>query len=97
MDVALFRAALRDAGMRAVPPDAPDVVHARLTALDDVCDRFLDRYLDAHPISPVRVGLWESLYTLKFALRVWTKVQPSRLPSRVATLERHVESTAVRS
>jgi hypothetical protein len=94
MDVALFRSALRDAGMRAVPANDPDVVASRLLALDDVCDHFLAAYLAAHPISPARVALWESLYVLKFVLRAWTKVQPSRLPARIATLEHHVATHA---
>jgi hypothetical protein len=92
MDVALFRAALRDAGMRGAPMDDPAVVESRLTALDEVCDHFLDRYLVDHPISRTRVSLWESLYTLKFALRAWTKVQPRRVAARAATLERHMAS-----
>ncbi|MEY2477759.1 MAG: hypothetical protein QOG87_3074 [Actinomycetota bacterium] len=92
MDVALFRAALRDAVMRAVRPSdrRVPVLGRRLAAVDEVCDSFLARYRTLAAVSVDRVALWESLYLLTSVLHCWTKVQPDRLLPRMAMLDHHL-------
>ena len=88
IDVAMFHASLRDAGLGATSD--PSVVRARLAVLDDVCDHFLARYRAARPISPPRVALWEGLDLLTYVLHCWTKLKPARLVPRMAMLEHHL-------
>jgi hypothetical protein len=95
MDVAMFRASLRDAGMRADGMRAdPASIDAGQLVLDEVCDLFVERYRATNPISISRISLWESLYLLTAVLHCWTKVKPALLPRRMASLERLLASTA---
>ena len=87
IDVALFRAALRDATLRMAPADAVD---ARVAAVDDVCERFLTAYEAAATISRARVAVWEGLYLLTFVLHCWTKVRPARIAGGTALLASHL-------
>ena len=87
IDVALFRAALRDATLRMAPDDAVD---ARVAEVDVVCERFLQAYEAAAPISRARVAVWEGLYLLTFVLHCWTKVRPARIAGRSALLASHL-------
>lgn len=87
MDVALFRSALRNDVVHAAPDDA---VAARLDAVDAVADVFLRSYAEQRPVSLARVRLWERLYLVTSLLHCWTKLQPARLPGRMAALERHM-------
>jgi aminoglycoside phosphotransferase (APT) family kinase protein len=95
MDVALFRASLRDAGLRAL--EAGDRVGADgagreegLTLLDAACERFLAVYEQAAPISRRRVALWETGEALIAVLHCWTKVKFDRLSYRLALLQRRL-------
>lgn len=89
IDVALFRAALRDATLRMAPADAVD---SRVTEVDAVCERFLQAYEAVAPISRARVAVWEGLYLLTFVLHCWTKVRPARIAGRTALLTAHLAS-----
>jgi hypothetical protein len=87
IDVALFRAALRDATLRMAPDDA---IAARIAAVDGVCEHFLEAYEAVAPISRARVAAWEGLYLLTFVLHCWTKVRPGRIAGRSALLMSHL-------
>ena len=91
IDVALFRAALRDATLRMAPDD--EVIRsARVLEVDGVCEHFLSAYEAAAPVSRARVALWEGLYLLTFVLHCWTKVRPNRIAGRMALLMSHLET-----
>jgi hypothetical protein len=93
IDVALFRAAVRDVGASTAFEGNGTAIENRLRLLDKVCDDFLARYRAAHPISIERVALWESLDLLTFVLHCWSKLQPRRLAHRMAMLEHHLRTT----
>jgi Ser/Thr protein kinase RdoA (MazF antagonist) len=88
IDVALFRAALRDATLRTTPEGA---IAARVAAIDDVCEQFLAAYEAAAPVSRARVAVWEGLYLLTFVLNCWTKVRPGRITGLMTLLTSHVD------
>jgi hypothetical protein len=89
MDVALFMSSLRNAVLHAAPAESLD---DRLDAVDAIADTFLHTYLDHRAVSLARVRLWERLYLVTSVLHCWTKIQPGRLPARMAVLERHVDA-----
>ena len=94
MDLALFRASLRKNVMRlgssAGPPGPfPDL----LSALDGLCDLFLDEYARVAPVSRERVTLWETLYLLDSVLNSWNKLEPDLLESSMVLLDRHVRQS----
>jgi hypothetical protein len=91
IDVALFRAALRDATLHLAPDDA-EALRQRLEAMGDICDQFLRAYEAVAPISRARVALWEGLYLLTFVLHCWTKVRPRRITGRMMLLTSHLEA-----
>lgn len=97
LDVALFRAALRDAGTRplATADASPTTFGAAADVLDDLGDRFLSRYQHLAPVSAARVALWENLDLVTSVLHCWTKVKPERLVTRIALLRRHLQQSAV--
>jgi hypothetical protein len=85
LDVALFRAGIKDIGAGAQP-------EIDLAALEAVADGFLRHYEAVAPISRERVMLWEAVDLLVYVLHAWTKVSPKRLPVRMASLARHLVS-----
>jgi Ser/Thr protein kinase RdoA (MazF antagonist) len=89
IDVALFRAALRDATLRHAPDDAASR-RVREQAVGSVCEDFLAAYEATAPISRARVALWEGLYLLTFVLHCWTKVRPARIAGRMDLLMSHL-------
>jgi len=97
LDVALFRAAVRDVGAGALlaAGRAGADLERGLDALDALCDGFLDRYRAHHVLSSERVLLWETLDLLTYVLHCWTKIKPDRLPTRMALLDRHVAREAL--
>ena len=64
-----------------------------MSALDGLGDLFLDEYERVAPVSWERVALWETLYLLESALNSWIKLEPERLESSMALLERHVRQS----
>jgi hypothetical protein len=90
LDVALFRATVRDLGMGTLPRTAsPAACRARLARLDALCDEFLGRYQERSPVSPRRVAVWEALDLLTNVLHAWTKAKPVRLAHGVTLLRDH--------
>ena len=61
--------------------------------LDELCDRFLDEYERAAPVSRERVALWETLYLLENVLNTWEKVRPECLPGAMALFEHHLRQS----
>jgi phosphotransferase family enzyme len=97
LDVALFRAAVRDVGAGALLGSGaprPEVDRA-LDALDALCDGFLARYRAHRPVSPERVVLWETLDLVTYVLHCWTKIKPERLVTRMTLLDRHIATAAL--
>jgi hypothetical protein len=96
LDMALFRATVRNLGMGTLPRDAtPDACRARAIQLDALCDEFLDRYQGRAPISPERVAVWEALDLLTNVLHAWTKAKPVRLAHGVTLLRDHANRLGV--
>ncbi|HYY73502.1 MAG TPA: phosphotransferase, partial [Solirubrobacterales bacterium] len=96
MDLALFRAGMKQTAMRlGSREELPEPSLEVLSELDGLCDLFLDEYERATPVSRERVALWETLYLLESVLKSWTKVEPYRLEASMALLERHVRHSAL--
>lgn len=92
LDLALFRATVRDLGIGAFPPGV--ATRTRLERLDQLCDEFLAAY-EAHAAAPVareRVALWEALDLLTNVLHSWTKIRPARLAHTTTLLRHHLEA-----
>ena len=92
MDLALFRARIKNVGLRAaLDGERPEARRTDwLMELDGLCDLFLDAYRTAAPVSPRRVELWETLYLLTNVLNCWRQVKPDRLEDNLALLEHHL-------
>jgi hypothetical protein len=96
LDIALFRATLRDLGMGTLPRRvSPAACQARVDQLDALCDEFLDRYQARSPISPQRVAVWEALDLLTNVLHAWTKAKPVRLEHGLTLLHDHARRLGV--
>ena len=95
LDVAMFRAGIRDYGMttRLAGGDVTsrEAAGATAAALEAVCEGFLQRYEAVAGISRERVLLWETPDLLTYVLHAWTKVSPRRLAERALTLELHLQ------
>lgn len=92
LDIAMFRASLRDAGTRALPSGATPAKQAETAEiLDGLCDDFLDHYASRAAVSSQRVAVWETLHLLTSVLHCWSKVKPERLSTRIALLARHLD------
>jgi hypothetical protein len=92
VDVALFRASLRQFGA-ALPlhqAGAETPLTDRLDRLDGFCDLFLDAYEAAAPIDRERVALWEALDILTNLLNCWVKIRSGRVEVSLMLLERHL-------
>jgi aminoglycoside phosphotransferase (APT) family kinase protein len=97
MDVARFRAIVKEVALktlvRSERPTAdglPSPEH--LALVDELSDRFLERYLWVAPISRSRVALWEALDLLTLVIHGWTKLKLNRLGARLALLRRHLRA-----
>ena len=61
-----------------------------MSALDGLCDLFLDEYERVAPVSWERVALWETFYVLESVLNCELKLEPERLEGSIVLLGRHV-------
>lgn len=90
MDLGRFRAGLRCVGVPALAKRAEgyreDLVAARLTLLDEICDQFLADYQQWAPVTAERVVLWEVLDLFVSLLHTWTKGRIEKVTPRLATL-----------
>jgi len=93
MDLALFRATIKQSVMRLACAEPPEPSLDIPSELDGLCDLFLDEYERMAPVSRERVALWETLYLLESALNGWMKLEPERFESSMALLERHVRQS----
>jgi hypothetical protein len=94
LDLALFRATVKDVGRRALrndhagsPGSERDGLGRQLRHLDHLCDSFLETYRTLHSVSRPRVALWEALDMLTAVLHCWTKVKFDRVEHRLEMLE----------
>ena len=95
LDVALFRAAVRDVGAGALLEfGIPSLRSIRPSTPRRACDGFLARYRSHRPVSPERVVLWETLDLVTYVLR-WTKIKPERLVTRMTLLDRHIATAGL--
>jgi phosphotransferase family enzyme len=95
LDVGLFRAAIKDAGMNApfsssTPSRAERL--ARLILLDEIGDVFLSEYETHAAISRHRVALWEAADYLRNCLHYWIKVKPAEPDTPLLILEKHLQN-----
>jgi Phosphotransferase enzyme family len=90
VDLAAFRASLRDTGIAAMctggRPAPAGRLDADLARLDDWCEHFLAEYRRHAPVSAERVRLWETLHLLTALVHAWAKVRPARLQPRLTLL-----------
>jgi aminoglycoside phosphotransferase (APT) family kinase protein len=90
LDVALFRAAIKDIGMNALDESMTrqrEIRLARLARLDMIGEVFLAEYEKHAPISRQRVALWEAWSYLRDALHFWIKVKPAEPDNGLLMLE----------
>jgi hypothetical protein len=91
MDVALFRAAIQDIGMNALPAGTPHAERqGRLEQLARFGDVFLDEYQRHAAVSRERVALWEAWSYTRDALHFWVKVKPAEPDNAMMMLTRHL-------
>jgi Ser/Thr protein kinase RdoA (MazF antagonist) len=95
IDVALFRAIVKDIGLQTLQAEEgtmPDgqLRPEHLAQLDALCEVFSTRYEAAAPISRRRVALWEALDLLTLVLHSWTKLKFDRLGPRLGLLHHHL-------
>jgi len=98
LDVALFRAAIKDNGMNALDPSLAhnrEIRLARLARLDMIGEVFLAEYEKHAPISRQRVALWEAWTYLRDALHFWSKVKPAEPDNGLLMLESHLRDMGV--
>jgi len=95
MDLALFRATMKQSVMRLACAEPPAPSLDIPSELDGLCDLFLDEYERMAPVSRERVALWETLYLLENALNSWIKLEPERFESGMALLERHIRQSSL--
>jgi Ser/Thr protein kinase RdoA (MazF antagonist) len=98
IDVALFRAVVKDIGLQALEDVNPNqkAGQARsehLAQLEELCEGFSLAYEAVAPISRPRVALWEALDLLTLVLHSWTKVKFDRLGYRMALLRHHLRTS----
>jgi len=95
-DLALFRAALKDVGLRPLAGNGRDegARAERLARLDELCELFVARYEAAAPVSKMRVALWEALDLFTLVLYCWTKLEPG-LEHRLPLLRRQLGTLPV--
>ena len=96
LDVALFRATVRDIALGELSddvevPSGDADLESRADDVDALCDTFLARYESRRPVSHARVALYEALDLFTVVLHGWTKVEPARLRHGLLLLERHIE------
>jgi hypothetical protein len=104
LDIALYRATLKEMGINTAPSDkqkefiypSEAARDARLDQLTTVCDLFLSEYERHAPVSRMRVALWEALDLLTVVLRCWTKVKPHQLDNAMVLLQSHLGTMELR-
>jgi hypothetical protein len=100
LDIALFRATMKEMGINTSPSDkqkeftypSEEARMARLNALDTIGEVFLSEYERVAPVSRRRVALWEALDLLTVVLRCWTKVKPHQLENTIVLLDSHLRA-----
>jgi hypothetical protein len=98
IDVALFRAVVKDIGFQALEDEDPNrkagqARSRQLAQLDELCEAFSLAYEEIAPISRPRVAVWEALDLLTLVLHSWTKVRFDRLGYRLALLRHHLRAS----
>jgi hypothetical protein len=98
IDVALFRAIVKDVGLDALQAEEGSgadgqALPEHMAQLDDLCDAFSVLYEAIAPISRRRVALWEALDLLTLVAHSWTKVKFDRLGNRLALLRHHLRAS----
>lgn len=103
LDIALFRATVKEMGINTSPSDKQKEFEyaseaeraARLAQLDTICETFLAEYQRLAPISRQRVALWEALDLLTVVLRCWSKVKPHQIGNAMLMLESQLNASGL--
>jgi aminoglycoside phosphotransferase (APT) family kinase protein len=103
LDIALFRATIKEIGINTSPSDkqkefeyASEAARLiRLNQIDTICEVFLSAYEQDAPVSRQRVALWEALDLLTVVLRCWTKVKPHQLDNAILLLHSHLRDSGL--
>lgn len=103
LDIALFRATVKEMGINTSPSEKQKEFEyaseadrrARLAQLDTICEIFLAEYERLAPISRQRVALWEALDLLTVVLRCWSKVKPHQIGNAMLMLESQLSSSGL--
>jgi Ser/Thr protein kinase RdoA (MazF antagonist) len=90
LDLALFRAILKDIGLRALRGDGDATAK-----VEHLCEVFLAGYEAIAPVSRARVALWEALDLLSLVFNCWKKVKPQRLEHRLELLSHHLQTSGL--
>jgi hypothetical protein len=100
LDLALFRATVKDVGLRAAAgrageAPAPDELAVAAEALDELCEGFLEGYEAVAPVARDRVALWEALDLLTAVLHCWSKAKFEWLHQRLRVLDEHLQANGL--
>jgi hypothetical protein len=93
LDVAHFRAAIMDSGMKLIDDETlhdPAACTAYLDRLSALGDLFLHEYAARAPISRERLALWETWDYFRDSLQLWTKPMLRGALPTVRILEYHL-------
>jgi thiamine kinase-like enzyme len=99
LDLARFRAKLRDTGMhvlaRGGQPASGDALDRSLRLTDELCDHFLDAYREHADVSSTRLEMWEACQLFIMLLHAWTKALDYRVAPRLAVLRHRLAHSTV--
>jgi hypothetical protein len=103
LDIALFRATIKEMGINTSPSNkqkefeyASEAARlTRLNQLDTIGEVFLSAYEQKAPVSRQRVALWEALDLLTVVLRCWTKGKPHQLDNAILLFDSHLRDSGL--
>jgi phosphotransferase family enzyme len=92
LDVGLFRASVRSAGLKVLVEAGAreQTVTEHVAQMDELCEAFLAQYEARMPVSRLRVALWEAVDLMTLVVHSWTKVKFDRLDYSLQLLEHHL-------
>lgn len=99
LDLGLFRAMLKDLGLRALSGDGGaaggNARAEHIARVARLCEVFTERYQATAPVSRMRVALWEAFFLLGLVVNCWSKVKPEKLEHRLQLLSHHLQTTGL--
>ena len=74
------------------PPLTCSRLTSRLALMDELCEHFLNAYLEKAKVSRERVLLWETCDLFTAMSHAWTKVRLARIEPRLTVLRHYLSA-----